>query len=238
MFVKHAKHYYYFWLRSSFILSGISRGTTYLTTISSEVSPAKIIYRSFCSKLMVSPWNATLFSNFFAFKLIIVYSDKVAIVLDPPFGGFVSLIVKSLKKIVTLWREVNSRGIRCTAIQLQWRVLQHFVYSFGMQRSNRFPTNFLDLPLLPRIEDRWRTPDFRYARLPGTDSHHPVDRFTINVFSFVKTIKIRILFLQVEYDNHKKFKKGKTETSKGSPVRIFTNVAPYQVRLPEQDGYR
>ena len=59
------------------------------------------------------------FPTFFAFKLIIVYSDKVAIVLDPPFGGFVSLIVKSLKKIVTLWREVNSRGIRCTAIQLQ-----------------------------------------------------------------------------------------------------------------------
>ncbi|XP_035229128.1 rRNA N6-adenosine-methyltransferase ZCCHC4-like isoform X2 [Stegodyphus dumicola] len=41
---------------------------------------------------------------------------------------------------------------------------------------------------------------------------------------------------KVEYENHKKY--GMNLTSKGSPVRIFTNIKPSSFILPENEGYR
>ena len=47
-----------------------------------------------------------------------------------------------------------------------------------------------------------------------------------------------MLDYKVEYDNHRKFKDaGKGET-RGSPVRIFTNVTPSSVPHPADEGYR
>lgn len=42
---------------------------------------------------------------------------------------------------------------------------------------------------------------------------------------------------QVDYDNHPLYKHGKTGR-KQSPVRLFTNIPPRDVVLPEEEGYR
>ncbi|XP_041908891.1 rRNA N6-adenosine-methyltransferase ZCCHC4 isoform X1 [Corvus kubaryi] len=42
---------------------------------------------------------------------------------------------------------------------------------------------------------------------------------------------------QVDYDNHALYKHGKTGRRQ-SPVRIFTNLAPNMIVLPEEEGYR
>lgn len=41
--------------------------------------------------------------------------------------------------------------------------------------------------------------------------------------------------LQVNYDNHMLFREDKRQ--KGSPVRIFTNLPPEQIVLPQAEGY-
>ena len=42
---------------------------------------------------------------------------------------------------------------------------------------------------------------------------------------------------QVDYDNHPLYKHGKTGR-KQSPVRLFTNIAPRDIILPKDEGYR
>lgn len=42
---------------------------------------------------------------------------------------------------------------------------------------------------------------------------------------------------QVDYDNHALYKHGKTGRRQ-SPVRIFTNLTPNMIVLPEEEGYR
>ncbi|XP_028998595.1 rRNA N6-adenosine-methyltransferase ZCCHC4 [Betta splendens] len=46
-----------------------------------------------------------------------------------------------------------------------------------------------------------------------------------------------MLDYQVDYDNHPLYKHGKTGR-KQSPVRLFTNICPRDVVLPEEEGYR
>lgn len=46
-----------------------------------------------------------------------------------------------------------------------------------------------------------------------------------------------ILHSQVDYDNHPLYKHGKTGR-KQSPVRLFTNLSPKDIILPEDEGYR
>ncbi|KAI1888262.1 hypothetical protein AGOR_G00183210 [Albula goreensis] len=46
-----------------------------------------------------------------------------------------------------------------------------------------------------------------------------------------------MLDYQVDYDNHPLYKHGKTGR-KQSPVRLFTNLYPRSVVLPEEEGYR
>uniref|UniRef100_A0A667YWM5 rRNA N(6)-adenosine-methyltransferase ZCCHC4 n=1 Tax=Myripristis murdjan TaxID=586833 RepID=A0A667YWM5_9TELE len=46
-----------------------------------------------------------------------------------------------------------------------------------------------------------------------------------------------MLDYQVDYDNHPLYKHGKTGR-KQSPVRLFTNIPPGEVILPEEEGYR
>ncbi|KAG8591605.1 hypothetical protein GDO81_000234 [Engystomops pustulosus] len=46
-----------------------------------------------------------------------------------------------------------------------------------------------------------------------------------------------MLDYQVDYDNHTMYKYGKTGR-KQSPVRIFTNISPERIVLPESEGYR
>uniref|UniRef100_A0AAY4A1L0 rRNA N(6)-adenosine-methyltransferase ZCCHC4 n=1 Tax=Denticeps clupeoides TaxID=299321 RepID=A0AAY4A1L0_9TELE len=46
-----------------------------------------------------------------------------------------------------------------------------------------------------------------------------------------------MLDYQVDYDNHPLYKHGKTGR-KQSPVRLFTNLSPREIVLPEEEGYR
>ncbi|XP_051530171.1 rRNA N6-adenosine-methyltransferase ZCCHC4-like isoform X1 [Myxocyprinus asiaticus] len=46
-----------------------------------------------------------------------------------------------------------------------------------------------------------------------------------------------MLDYQVDYDNHPLYKHGKTGR-KQSPVRLFTNLSPKEIILPEDEGYR
>lgn len=46
-----------------------------------------------------------------------------------------------------------------------------------------------------------------------------------------------MLDYQVDYDNHPLYKHGKTGR-KQSPVRLFTNLSPKDIALPEDEGYR
>ncbi|KPP63813.1 hypothetical protein Z043_117893 [Scleropages formosus] len=46
-----------------------------------------------------------------------------------------------------------------------------------------------------------------------------------------------ICSLKVDYDNHPLYKHGKTGR-KQSPVRLFTNLCPCDIVLPEEEGYR
>uniref|UniRef100_A0A7N6B7K5 Zinc finger GRF-type domain-containing protein n=1 Tax=Anabas testudineus TaxID=64144 RepID=A0A7N6B7K5_ANATE len=46
-----------------------------------------------------------------------------------------------------------------------------------------------------------------------------------------------MLDYQVDYDNHPLYKHGKTGR-KQTPVRLFTNISPRDVVLPEEEGYR
>ena len=45
-------------------------------------------------------------------------------------------------------------------------------------------------------------------------------------------------YFQVDYENHETFHGGPSGRKQGSPVRIFTNVAPAQINLPDNEGYR
>ncbi|XP_067012061.2 rRNA N6-adenosine-methyltransferase ZCCHC4 [Anabrus simplex] len=48
---------------------------------------------------------------------------------------------------------------------------------------------------------------------------------------------LRMLDYKVAYDNHPLFSQGKKARKLGSPVRIFTNILPKEVPLPEDEGY-
>ncbi|XP_077444190.1 rRNA N(6)-adenosine-methyltransferase ZCCHC4 [Stigmatopora argus] len=48
---------------------------------------------------------------------------------------------------------------------------------------------------------------------------------------------LTMLDYQVDYDNHSLYKIGKTGR-KQSPVRLFTNITPSEIVLPEDEGYR
>ncbi|XP_061620352.1 rRNA N6-adenosine-methyltransferase ZCCHC4 isoform X1 [Phyllopteryx taeniolatus] len=48
---------------------------------------------------------------------------------------------------------------------------------------------------------------------------------------------LTMLDYQVDYDNHSLYKHGKTGR-KQSPVRLFTNISPAEIVLPEEEGYR
>ncbi|XP_057711892.1 rRNA N6-adenosine-methyltransferase ZCCHC4 [Corythoichthys intestinalis] len=48
---------------------------------------------------------------------------------------------------------------------------------------------------------------------------------------------LTMLDYQVDYDNHSLYKHGKTGR-KQSPVRLFTNITPSKIALPEDEGYR
>lgn len=48
----------------------------------------------------------------------------------------------------------------------------------------------------------------------------------------------KMLDYKVDYDNHPLFKSGSDAKKKGSPVRIFTNLDPAKIELPQSEGYR
>lgn len=59
--------------------------------------------------------------------------------------------------------------------------------------------------------------------------------------SLIKAVlpSLTMLDYKVDYDNHPHFKSKKQKGSKrGSPVRIFTNINPADVKLPAWEGYR
>lgn len=47
-----------------------------------------------------------------------------------------------------------------------------------------------------------------------------------------------MLDYKVDYDNHPLFQQGHKGRKYGSPVRIFTNILPSKLPLPEEEGYR
>ncbi|GFS40590.1 rRNA N6-adenosine-methyltransferase ZCCHC4 [Nephila pilipes] len=108
--------------------------------------------------------------------------EKVAILLDPPFGGLIDAISFTLKKLNQYWQEANSK------------------------------TNLETVPLL------WFFPYFLESRIIN------------NIPDLV------MMDYKVDYLNHKKF--GSKAGSKGSPIRIFTNIPTPVFALPENEGYR
>ncbi|XP_054712754.1 LOW QUALITY PROTEIN: rRNA N6-adenosine-methyltransferase ZCCHC4-like [Uloborus diversus] len=107
--------------------------------------------------------------------------EKVAVMLDPPFGGLVDAIACTLKKLNKWWRKKNEKSTE-------------------------------NLPFM------WFFPYFMEGRI-------------------VKSLPDAVMMdYKVEYTNHKKF--GTKVDSKGSPVRIFTNIMPSAFVLPESLGYR
>ncbi|GFW41645.1 rRNA N6-adenosine-methyltransferase ZCCHC4 [Trichonephila clavipes] len=108
--------------------------------------------------------------------------EKVAVLLDPPFGGLIDAISFTLKKLNKYWQEANSK------------------------------TNLETVPLL------WFFPYFLESRI-------------------IKNIPDLVMMdYKVEYSNHRKF--GDKAGSKGSPIRLFTNIPASLFVLPENEGYR
>lgn len=107
---------------------------------------------------------------------------KVAVLLDPPFGGLIDAISFSLKKLNKYWQVANRKS-NLETVPLLW----FFPYFLEF----RIVKNFPDLVMM----------DYK-----------------------------------VEYSNHKTF--GGKAGSKGSPIRIFTNIPTPVFTLPENEGYR
>ncbi|XP_061664778.1 rRNA N6-adenosine-methyltransferase ZCCHC4 isoform X2 [Syngnathoides biaculeatus] len=87
-----------------------------------------------------------------------------------------------------------------------------------------------------RISQTWRT----QQRVEGGDVHMPM----IWIFPYFFEARIldcfpflTMLDYQVDYDNHSLYKHNKTGR-KQSPVRLFTNIPPAEIVLPEEEGYR
>ena len=74
---------------------------------------------------------------------------RLAIVLDPPFGGLVSLISKSLQKFAQTWRDANSIG-KIFNLLFQFKPTKTIVKSC---RRNPASANILDFSLLHGVAD-------------------------------------------------------------------------------------
>ncbi|KAG8186767.1 hypothetical protein JTE90_010661 [Oedothorax gibbosus] len=108
--------------------------------------------------------------------------EKIAILLDPPFGGLVDAISYTLNTINKWWKAKNNT-----------------------QSSE-------DIPIL------WFFPYFLEPRI-------------------IKSMpSMEMMDYKVDYANHKKF--GSKSGSKGSPVRIFTNIEKSSFELPKKEGYK
>ncbi|XP_023681231.1 rRNA N6-adenosine-methyltransferase ZCCHC4 isoform X1 [Paramormyrops kingsleyae] len=87
-----------------------------------------------------------------------------------------------------------------------------------------------------QIFDAWK------ALNPSGNAEGEMPMFWIFPYFFESRIlecfpTFSMLDYQVDYDNHPLYKHGKTGR-KQSPVRLFTNLPPRDVVLPEQEGYR
>lgn len=110
--------------------------------------------------------------------------EKIALVLDPPFGGRVEPLAATLNSIQNSVRTVNNNE--------QLNVAIFFIFPYFME------------------------------------SH--LKHYIPNV---------RMLHYKIGYENHTKFKNNGSKARKfGSPVRIFTNVDPKLISLPENEGYK
>ena len=57
--------------------------------------------------------------------------------------------------------------------------------------------------------------------------------------SLIVSVVLKFNFVfQVEYTNHDEYGETHKQRKHGSPVRIFTNIDPSKIKLPEQEGYR
>ncbi|GIY06342.1 rRNA N6-adenosine-methyltransferase ZCCHC4 [Caerostris extrusa] len=108
--------------------------------------------------------------------------EKVAVLLDPPFGGLIDAISFTLRKLNKYWQKANCKE---------------------------------DSEIIPTL---WFFPYFLEPRI-------------------VKSRPDLVMMdYKVEYLNHKKF--GSKSGSKGSPIRIFTNVQSSLFVLPKSEEYR
>ncbi|GIY05152.1 rRNA N6-adenosine-methyltransferase ZCCHC4 [Caerostris darwini] len=108
--------------------------------------------------------------------------EKVAVLLDPPFGGLIDAISFTLRKLNKYWQKANCKA---------------------------------DSEIIPTL---WFFPYFLEPRI-------------------VKSRPDLVMMdYKVEYFNHKKF--GSKSGSKGSPIRIFTNVQSSLFVLPKSEGYK
>ncbi|KAL4660932.1 zinc finger CCHC domain-containing protein 4 isoform X1 [Arapaima gigas] len=87
-----------------------------------------------------------------------------------------------------------------------------------------------------QISETWR------ALQTSENTSHEMPMFWIFPYFFESRIlecfsTFSMLDYQVDYDNHPLYKHGKSGR-KQSPVRLFTNVCPRDVILPEEEGYR
>lgn len=109
--------------------------------------------------------------------------DRMAIVIDPPFGGLVEVLAHTIATIT---------------------------------KDYEHETSQTSLPVF------WIFPYFLEPRLLQ------------NVPNYV------MLDYKVGYDNHPLYRSthGHSKNRLTSPIRIFTNISPDQVKLPEDEGYR
>ncbi|XP_068164429.1 rRNA N6-adenosine-methyltransferase ZCCHC4 isoform X2 [Antennarius striatus] len=81
-----------------------------------------------------------------------------------------------------------------------------------------------------------------WKKLQSSDSHSEMPMMWIFPYFFEPRLlaclpSLTMLDYQVDYDNHPLYKQGKTGR-KQSPVRLFTNISPRDVVLPQEEGYR
>ncbi|KAK2192869.1 hypothetical protein NP493_21g06031 [Ridgeia piscesae] len=109
-------------------------------------------------------------------------AEEIILVMDPPFGGLVEVIIHTIRRIMADWSCDTNDGRELPVFWFFPYFLEHWIVK--------------GLPSL------------------------------------------RMLHYKVDYDNHVLYHKGSRGAKHGSPVRLFTNLPPVSIKLPQEEGYR
>eukprot|EP00794_Sanderia_malayensis_P005590 gene5590-6279_t len=110
--------------------------------------------------------------------------SKIALVMDPPFGGVMSILASALKKLL----------------------------QFGSAKKSLLEEKEMAILMI----------------FPYFLENHVVESFP----------SLKMMDYKVCYKNHPTYKEKSKDEQRGSPIRIFTNIADEKFFLPKNEGYR